>query len=154
MEPYCKGSNLPSEKTWNFVFFFFFCQKKDYGFGFLLLLFLWLFFSPGWSWLGGRLSSWPSGWHAGVGILCPRGTGSIPVVTSYLAWDEGQWRDSVSSSRVDPALNGYLEKSGEGKSGRVCESTVWFAPNPPPIALPGWRAMKRISAPPVWTFRV
>ena len=26
----------------------------------------------------------------------------------------GQWRDSVSSVRVNPALNGYLEKSGEG----------------------------------------
>ena len=27
-----------------------------------------------------------------------------------LIWNRGQWRD-----RVDPALNGYLEKSGEGK---------------------------------------
>ena len=41
--------------------------------------------------------------------------GSILVVTSYLVWDRGLWRDSVSSARVDPALNGYLEKSGEGK---------------------------------------
>ena len=48
-------------------------------------------------------------------ILCPRGTGSIPIVTSYLVWDGGQWRDSVSSAIVHPDLNGYLEKSGEGK---------------------------------------
>ena len=60
-------------------------------------------------------SSWLSGWRAGVGIPCPRDTGSIPVVTSYLVWDGGQWCDSVSSARVDPALNGYLEKSEESK---------------------------------------
>ena len=38
--------------------------------------------------------SWLSGWCAGVGILCPRVTGSIPAVTTYLVWDGGQWRDS------------------------------------------------------------
>jgi len=41
--------------------------------------------------------------------------GSISVVTSYLVCDGAQWHDSVSSARVDPALNGYLEKSREGK---------------------------------------
>ena len=64
--------------------------------------------------------SWLSGWRTGMGILFPRGTGSIPVGTSYLVWDGGQLCDSVSSARVDPALNGYLEKSGEGKQ-EVCE---------------------------------
>ena len=68
-------------------------------------------------------------------ILCPRGTGSIPVVTSYLVWDGGQWRDSVSSAKVDPALNGYLEKSGEGKKeGGVKAQDGW---PPTPLALPG-----------------
>ena len=38
-----------------------------------------------------------------------------PRVHNYLAWDGGQWRDSVSSARVDPALNEYLEKSGDNK---------------------------------------
>ena len=40
--------------------------------------------------------------------------GSSPGVASYLDWNEGRWCDSVSSTRVNPALNGYLEKSGEG----------------------------------------
>ena len=65
-----------------------------------------------------------------MGILCPRGTGSIPAVTSSLVWDGSQWRDSVSSARVDPALNGYLEKSGEGKQeGCVKAQDGW--PHPP-----------------------
>jgi len=60
--------------------------------------------------------------------------GSILVVTSYLVWDRGLWRDSVSSARVDPALNGYLEKSGEGKQeGCVKAQNGW---PPTPIALP------------------
>jgi len=54
-------------------------------------------------------ASWLSGWCAGVGIRCPRGTGSIPVVTSYLVLD-GVSGVTVSSARVDPALNGYLGK--------------------------------------------
>jgi len=62
-----------------------------------------------------QLPCWLSGWRSGVGILYPRGTGSIPVVTSCLVWEGGQWRDSINSARVDPALNGNLEKSGEGK---------------------------------------
>ena len=40
---------------------------------------------------------------------------SNPSVPNYLVWGTGQWCDSVSSARVDPALNGYLETSGEGK---------------------------------------
>ena len=42
-------------------------------------------------------------------------SGSIPGVVSFLVWDAGQWCDPVSLARVNPALNGYLEKSGEGK---------------------------------------
>ena len=41
--------------------------------------------------------------------------GSNPGVPNCSVWDGSQWRDSVSLARVDPALNGYLEKSGEGK---------------------------------------
>jgi len=44
-----------------------------------------------------------------------QGEGLNPSVTNYLVWDGGQSRDSVSSARVNPALNGYLELSGEGK---------------------------------------
>ena len=54
-------------------------------------------------------------WCAGFRILCLRGRGFESSVPNYLVWDGGQWRDSVSSARFDPALNGYLEKSGEGK---------------------------------------
>ena len=72
------------------------------------------------------MPSWLSGWHTGVEFLCPRGTGSILVVTSYLVWDGGQWRDSVSSARVVPPLNAYLEKSGEGKQeGYARAQDVW-----------------------------
>ena len=78
----------------------------------------------------GHYPSWLSGWRAGVGILCPRGTGSIPVVTSYLVWDGGQWRDSVSSARVDPALNGYLEKSGESKQEGCVKAQDGWPPAP------------------------
>ena len=55
---------------------------------------------------------------------------SIPVMTSYLVWDGGQWRDSVSSARVDPALNGYLEKSGEGKQEGCVKAQDGWSPNP------------------------
>ena len=64
--------------------------------------------------------SWLSGWRTGVGILCPRGKGSIPVVTSYLVWDGGQWFDSVSSGRDEPAQNELLEKPG-----KVSRMGVW-----------------------------
>ena len=70
------------------------------------------------------------GLSPGMGILCPRGTGSIPIVTSYLVWDGGQWRDSVSSARVDPALNGYLEKSGEGKQEGCVKAKDGWPPTP------------------------
>ena len=41
--------------------------------------------------------------------------GLIPGVPNSSVWDVGQWRDPIILARVDPALNGYLEKSGEGK---------------------------------------
>ena len=41
--------------------------------------------------------------------------GSNPGVPNSSVCDGGQWRDPVSLARVDPALNGYLENSGEGK---------------------------------------
>ena len=68
--------------------------------------------------------------RAAYEILCPRGTGLIPVVTSYLVWDGGQWCDSVSSARVDPALNGYLEKSGEGKQEGYVKAQDGWPPAP------------------------
>ena len=55
------------------------------------------------------------GWCAGFGITCLRGRGFESQRTEFSVWDGGQWRDSVSLARVNPALNGYLEKSGEGK---------------------------------------
>ena len=36
-------------------------------------------------------------------------------IAGYLVWNGGQWRDCVSLARVNPALNGYLKKSEEGK---------------------------------------
>ena len=51
----------------------------------------------------------------GFVILYPKSDVSNPSVSYYLVSDGDQWCDSVSSARVDPALNGYLEKSGEDK---------------------------------------
>ena len=62
-----------------------------------------------------HLAVLPKWMCAGLGIICSRGSGSIPGVVSYWVWDGGQWCDSVRSARVVPALNGYLEKFGEGK---------------------------------------
>ena len=73
---------------------------------------------------------WLSGWCAGVEILSPRGMGSIPVVISYLVRDGGQWRDSVSSARVDPALNGYRVKSVEGKQEGCVKALDGWPPAP------------------------
>jgi hypothetical protein len=72
---------------------------------------------------------------AGLRILCPRGTGSIPGVASYLVWDAGQWCDSVSLARVDPALNEYLENLGKVSRKGVRKHKM-SGPQPP-IALPG-----------------
>jgi len=48
---------------------------------------------------------------------------------------QGQWRDSVSSAGVDPALNWYLEKYGEVKQ-EGCAKAQDGWPQPP-IALRG-----------------
>ena len=66
--------------------------------------------------------SWLSGWHAGLRILCPRGKGSVPGIASYLVLDGGKWSDSISSARVDPTLNGQLEKSREDKQERCAKA--------------------------------
>jgi len=43
-------------------------------------------------------------------------TTGVRVLASLVIWfEQGQWRDSVSSTRVNPNLNGYIEKSGESK---------------------------------------
>ena len=44
--------------------------------------------------------------------------------------DGGQWRDSVSSSRINPAINGHLKKSVEGKQ-EGCAKTQDGWPPPP-----------------------
>ena len=60
--------------------------------------------------------------------------GSNPSVANCSVWDGGQWRDSVSLARVDPALNVYQEKSGDGKQEGCAKAQDGC---PPPIALPG-----------------
>ena len=70
-----------------------------------------------------------------LGSLVRDGEGSNPSVPNYLISDGGEWRDSVSSTRVDPALNGNLEKSGEGKEEGLKKHRM--AGPHPPIALPG-----------------
>ena len=50
--------------------------------------------------------------------------------TNSSVWDGGQWRDSVSLARVDPALNGYLEKSGEGKQEGCAKAQDGWPPTP------------------------
>ena len=53
------------------------------------------------------------------GSFVSEDAGSSPSVPNSSVWDGGQWRDSVSLARVDPDLNGYLEKSGEGKQASI-----------------------------------
>ena len=60
---------------------------------------------------------------------------SMPVVTSYLVWDGGQWRHSVSSARVDPALNGTWRNLEKLTRKGVLKHRI-VGPQPP-IALPG-----------------
>jgi len=50
-----------------------------------------------------------------LGSCVRNGEGSNPGVPNHLVWDWGRFGDSVSLVRVDPALNGYFEKSGEVK---------------------------------------
>ena len=63
------------------------------------------------------------------------GEGSNLSVSNYLVWDGGHWRDSVSSARVDPTLNGYLDKSGEDKQEGCAKAQDGWPPTP--MALPG-----------------
>ena len=67
---------------------------------------------------------------AGFGILCLRGRGLESQCAQFFSWDGGQWRDSVSLARVDPALNGYLEKSGEGKQEGCAKAQDGWPPTP------------------------
>ena len=58
-------------------------------------------------------------------------TGSNPSVPNSSVWDGGQWRDSVSLARVNPALNGYMAKSGEGKQEGCAKAQDGWPPPPP-----------------------
>ena len=49
---------------------------------------------------------------------------SSPRVAGYLIWNESQWRDSLSSARVNPVANGYLGKAGEGKQKRSAKADL------------------------------
>ena len=59
---------------------------------------------------------------------------------------------SVSSARIDPALNGCFEKSEEYKHER-CAKVLGSWPQSP-LALSGWRTVKRGSAQWVFTMRL
>ena len=58
--------------------------------------------------------------------------GSNPGVPNSSVWDGSQWRDSVSLARVDPALNGDPEKSGEGKQEGCAKAQDGWPPTRPP----------------------
>ena len=62
-----------------------------------------------------HVHSWPSGLVCWIQDPFSERADLNPSVANCSVWDGGQWRDSVSLAKVDPALNGYLEKSGEGK---------------------------------------
>ena len=68
--------------------------------------------------------------HVSFWILCLRGRGFESQCPNCSVWDGGQWRDSVSLARVDPALNGYLEKYGEDKQ-EGCAKAQDGCPPPP-----------------------
>ena len=59
-----------------------------------------------------------------------------PDVAGFLVWNRSQCRDSVSSARVDPALNECFEKSGKGKQVRRAKAKDYVSPIPY-IAIPG-----------------
>ena len=62
----------------------------------------------------------------------------------------GRWRDSISSARVDSALNGYMEKSGEGKhEGCATVQDGW----PSTLHCTCW-LKGHATAPPFWSLRV
>ena len=56
--------------------------------------------------------------------------GSNPRVPNCSVWDGGQWRDSVSLAGVDPAPNGYLEQTGEGKQEGCVKAQDGWPPTP------------------------
>ena len=65
-----------------------------------------------------------------LGSFARESEGSNPSVPNYLVWDRGQWRHSVSSAEVDPALNEYLEKSYEGKQEEFAKAQGGWPPSP------------------------
>ena len=69
-------------------------------------------------------------WCAEFRILCPRRRRFESQFNQLFGLDEGQWCDSVSSARVNPALNGYLEKSGEGKQEGCAKAQDGWPPAP------------------------
>ena len=76
--------------------------------------------------------NWPSmaKWIGALdlGSFVREDEGSNPSVPYYLVWDGGQWNDS-KLSRVDPALNGYMEKSWKGKKegcAKAHDCTSWL----------------------------
>ena len=83
--------------------------------------------------LGGIEGGRPSrvGWCAGFESFVCKDAGSNPGVPNRSVWDGSQWRDSVSLARVYPALNGYLEKSGEGKQEGCAKAQDGWPPTTP-----------------------
>ena len=71
--------------------------------------------------------SWLSVWRGRVRILCPRGTGTIPVVTSHFVWPVA-WLFKLSQIR--PSSEWIPGEIWGRYAGRVCESTWWLAYNP------------------------
>ena len=67
--------------------------------------------------------------------------GSSLGVAGYLVWDGSECCYAVSSARIHPALNGYLEKSGEGKQERYVKAKNGWPPTSVLLAIQkDWRA--------------
>ena len=62
------------------------------------------------------------------------GEGSNPSVPSYLVWDRVSSM-TVSSARIDPTINGYLEQFGAGKQESCAKAQDGWPPSP--IEFPG-----------------
>ena len=63
-------------------------------------------------------------------MIVHKDKGSNLGVAGYFVWNGGGWRDSVSSTRIESALNGYLAKCGKVNRKGLRKHRMGLALNP------------------------